>query len=309
MNVFAAFALATSIAVCSNCAQAAISTSPFTTVDRPGWQSTFLSDVNSAGQIVGMSSDRSGSVSEGFVLSGSTYTAITVGAGNSTAAMGISDDGTVVGYYWNSALPESQFGFIAEGSNRSTFTIPGAAQTAIRGISPSGRYLSGHYSIVANSDSTGFVYDRLTASLFTLPPGETSLLRGVNSLGVAVGNTFFPTTGVVADSISGLLDLYPEVLGQAPKLRDITDSGYLVGFTSNSMIVGKPGNWALIGREAGMTNVLAQGINENLTIVGSWTDATGLSHGFMTSVVPEPPTYALMIAGVLLLAASKRRSA
>ncbi len=80
---------------------------------RAGLASVSVTDVNNAGEVVGWWEPNNGidDYSVGFFLDGSDYTTIRFPGAEHTAALGLNDEGQIVGYYW--AREYGRHGFIA----------------------------------------------------------------------------------------------------------------------------------------------------------------------------------------------------
>lgn len=154
----------------------------------PDAASTTLFDVNNSGTLVGYSISPSGYAS-GFIYEGDTLTPLEGPVGSiSSHAVGISDDGVVVGNY--STGFEVSLGFIYVGGSYASFSVAGADGTWLRGISPDGRYISGYYYSSAFGTYPGFVYDIVAGSLAQVsrPDSLQTIPQGINSNGLMVGS-------------------------------------------------------------------------------------------------------------------------
>lgn len=99
--------------------------------------------------------------------------------------------------------------------------------------------------------------------------------------------------------------------------KDINDAGQIVGWATN--ISGSPQRaflWqagtlidlnSFIDAALGFTLTAAEGINDRGDIVG-WGTVGGQTHAYLLQAVPEPETWALLLAGlgILTLAARQR---
>ena len=183
------------------------------------------------------------------------------------------------------------------------FTVPGATYTLLRGISADARYLTGTYD-----GFYGFVFDRDTNSLVTV--GESMIVQGINSDGVAAGSvigsgrTPFPYDINTNDRT----DYGPE----RDAYRDVNDSGIVTGsglrdgFDDYIGIVGAPGSTSVLN-VAGSQGTFGRGINNAGTAVGLYYLEDLTNQAFIATSVPEPGAWALMLGGLLALAAWRRR--
>lgn len=188
--------------------------------------------------------------------------------------------------------------------------MPGATDTVLRGISADARYLTGVYDY-----AYGFIFDRTNSTLITL--GSNMLLQGINS------------HGVVAGSIRGsertpfLYDLASQVRTDydptTDRYRDVNDSGIVTGAGVRDRdglnvgvgLVGSPGSRNVLEME-GSVSTTGYGINNAGTVVGFYETYDSVhdvfqTQAFIATAVPEPGAWALMLGGLLALAAWRRR--
>jgi probable HAF family extracellular repeat protein len=120
----------------------------FTTIDFPGTGSgTGVEGINSAGDVVGfyyLNNDNTTIYS--FLYSNGVFTTISMPGCSSSAAFGISDDGTIVGTCFQG---QAIGGFVYRGGNFSSLNFPGSSSTLAYGINNEGQVV-GQYS-----DATG----------------------------------------------------------------------------------------------------------------------------------------------------------
>jgi probable HAF family extracellular repeat protein len=214
--------------------------------------------------------------------------------------LGINDEGKIAGYFGSGTPatvhpnkgytlnpPYGQGNYVNE-------NFPGSQQTQVTGLN--NRDLTVGFWADANGDNFGFVeHDGKFTNVIdpNAPkgaPGTPTVqqLLGVNDFDKAVGfwtdangNTHGFTYDVNSKSFSEV-----NIAGFASTTTTaINDEGHLAGFSSNggndvSFI--KEGNkleW-LTGPK-GAVSVQALGINNEDQVVGSYTDATGATHGFL----------------------------
>ncbi|WP_197046882.1 PEP-CTERM sorting domain-containing protein [Paucibacter sp. KBW04] len=303
-----------------------------TRIDPNGSTSTNFLDINNLGQIVGQSLVSEQDEYRAFILQNGQYSYLNGPSGAlGVGAFGISDNGAVVGnYYTNrdtssgSNLLGPSHGFIYAGGAYTTMAIEGAYNTLLGGISPDGRYVSGTYDY-GDADgiqgSQGFIFDRLTNTrtfVGAYQAGVYSSLRGINNLGQVAG------WDLVVDADAGtsrrqafLYDIHsgtstPLVFSglSQTRLTDINDNGLMLGYARGASsplnpFVGSPGSFQeLLIEGANMT--FGGGINNANDVVGFYTDALGINHGFIATTVPEPQTWALFLAGAGLLMRRRR---
>jgi uncharacterized membrane protein len=296
----------------------------YATFSRPDTLITNLWDVNNSGQMVGYSVATSTSDAQGFMYSGGSFTAITGPAGAiSSAALGVSDSGVVVGSYFDSKSIDGdgnvvfgpQRAFIFNGSSYSTFEVAGATFTEARGISSDGRYIAGYYG---NDTVTGqgFVLDTTTNSFAFVGAGgldSFTIMQGVNNSHVAVGSDLDFVTGsrpgIIYDIGTATRTdvLLPGTVRTA--FRAIDDFGVMAGWYSSGSgthgFTGYPGALQTIDAP-GANSTLVEGSNNAGILVGTYSIGDQF-YSFVATPVPEPETWALMLGGIALLALRRRR--
>lgn len=303
-----------------------------TEVSRPGAATTALWDINNSGLMVGYSIAGAGPAdfASAFVFNGSAYTALTGPAGAvSSAALGISDGGVVVGSFNTSSsvdgsgnpVLDAANGFIYQAGSYTTLSVAGAVETHLRGISPDGRYLSGYFSTTTQA-GVGFVYDTVSATLMTVsaPNSTFTIAQGINSNGVLVGSDILtgpPTTrpGFLYDigtatrtdqSIAGAL---------RTAFRSIDDDDLLAGWFldaggSQHGFVGTVGSYEQIDF-VGADATYVEGSNNADFLVGGYS-INGVTHAFLATpvAVAEPGSWALLAValGALVRTRARRRT-
>lgn len=320
MNRTFALALLAGAALVSPAAQAAYK---ITTFDlQPGMPSTTVYDVNKSGAFVGSFGDyggfSDGSTERAFVYRNGITTVLDGPAGATKSfAGGISDEGTIVGYFHDGTLTpegnERRRGFIHANGAYASFDAPGATTTQLLGISSDGRYVSGYYEIDSAVIGQGFIYDRQTAQMSligTSGDSNQTVVKGFNDAGIAVGNERkFGTNGGMGERIAFTYDIASgqrsDVLFAGywgASLRDIGNDGLMVGALYSDRSTAR----AFAGTAAayelfdlpGATQSWAYGIGGDGSIVGTYIDADNIYHGFIATSVPEPSTWALMLGGI-----------
>jgi probable HAF family extracellular repeat protein len=142
----------------------------FTTLDVPGFGSTYARAINNPGEIVGGTQPTFGGGNEqGFTLNNGIYTNFNdpaTGATSGTEANGINDFGQSVGYYQDAS--NVLHGFLLDSGVFSDIDHPNAQLTEALGINSSGQVV-GVYTDLANVQH-GFV---------TAPPAPTTQIQAL----------------------------------------------------------------------------------------------------------------------------------
>lgn len=278
----------------------------------PGYVSTRVSgnwvDINNHGTLVGTLQTSSGL--QGFLWNGKfgaglslTSLAALPGAG-ATSYYGLSDANEVVGSYQDQSSGRT-VGFIANGGSVQVLDMPGAFSTDVRGISPDGRYVTG--TVVSTSYvRTGFLLDRQTGQTTAiLPTGDstTLLVHGVTNDGrVAVTQA----NGAIQDFVyqNGTFTALALPGGVPGILRGITDTGYVTGYLGAAY---NPVGFIAQGSEIRTFGAGFQvlGIND----AGVAVAADGYATSMLLMPVPEPATVLMLVGGLAVLGAHRRRAA
>jgi hypothetical protein len=254
--------------------------STFTTIDVPGASQTYLEAINSSGQIVG--AYVSGNT-HGFLLSGGVFTTIDFPGANVTSCQGINDSGDIVGVY---ILPGGHVahGFLLQGQSFTTLDFPTALTTMALGINNAGDIV-GRYSTRTNIH--GFTYQAGTFTDVTISGADITELRGINNLGDVIGTFAGKADGGISHGV--LISHGTQHVLNGPGSGEtytngINDRDRIVGFefvqtgTAGFLYIGA--HYRLIANPASQY-VQALGINNSLAIVGEFTDASNISHGFL----------------------------
>lgn len=293
-------------------------------VSRPGHAATALWDINNAGLMVGYSNltvdNTTNAFSQGFLYDGSTFTALTGPTGAvSSAAMGISDAGTVVGSYYSNftidalgnAVVGPAHGFIYMGGFYLGFAVAGAESTFLRGISPDGRYLSGYYS-TPTVQGVGFVYDTTSGILqqMSVPGSILTIAQGVTDAGTLVGSDIIgppplDRPGFIFDIAAGTRTDVHIAGASRTSLRALTDDGVLAGWYIEAGVqhgfVGSVASFETID-VAGADGAYVEGMNNARTLVGGFIRGDQNGAFIARLQVPEPGTVGLLLTALLLLA-------
>lgn len=220
---------------------------------------TFPFDINDVGEIVG-TYGRSG-----FLLGGGVFTRIDFPSATFTGARSINDAGQILGIY--SDPRNGLHGFLLSEGVFTTIDFPEAKSTAASGINNAGQIV-GSYSDV-NGVSHGFLLSGGVFTTIDFPGALNSYAAGLNNTGHIVGGSFvnddyraFLFTSGTFTSIE-----YPDVFNRSTRVRDINDSGQIVG-------------------------------DYNVGPFGG--------SGFIASGIPEPASLILLVLGALFISIAAR---
>jgi hypothetical protein len=237
----------------------------FTVVNFPGAASTQVTGINAAGDVSGIYVDSTGA-NHGFTRIGGTFTTVDDSASAVfNQALGINNSNETVGYY--TLNPAGAPGDIAYSQKGDGFTninalLPANFNSQAVGINSAATpWIVGFYQPDAGlTTSFGFVDEGGT--IITLRPFSSTFTQalGVNDLGEIVGSY------VGADgNTHGYID----------------NNGVFTSFDP-----------------PGSASTTINGINDKGDIVGFYTNpATDTVDGFVGTPVPEPSTWAMMLAG------------
>ncbi len=275
----------------------------YTALDPPDSRFTLAAGVD-AGLVVGAYNevDNHGIVHQhGFVYNGSTFTKLDVPGALHTYPTGVSG-GIIVGN-WDHGL---NHGFIYDGATfaNTTLEFPGAYSTDVEGISGGtifGDYLDG--GLVHH----GFLYNGSTFTTLDAPGAPDGVGQGTFIGGVS-GDTVVGWTGsgsgghgfIYNGSTFSTLD-FP--LSDFTRLRGIS-GGIIIGDAALAGFIYDGSAFTRLRYSPEYNSTTPYGISGN-TVVGTYLDEFGQTHGFIAHI-PEPAGVTLMaIAGLGLL--SQRR--
>jgi hypothetical protein len=269
--------------------------------------------INGSGTIAGYGN---ATIFNGFTLTlPSSFTRLNVaGADGGTQVTGIDAAGDTVGFSITGGVTA---GFANTGGQGGTFTRvfdPPFAFTQLLGISSNGATAAGYWTHDVTglteqiagtvSGGPGFASPTFTGINSLLPANTNSQATGVNDTGEVVGfyqegpnasPTFhgftdiggsitpFLVPGSVSTQALGVNDL-GEIVG------DYVTGGVMHGFLDNA------GTFTTLD-PTGSTATTINGINDRGTVVGFYMNANGATIGTEGTMVPEPSTWAMMLAG------------
>jgi probable HAF family extracellular repeat protein len=251
----------------------------YTQFDFPGATFTYPAGIDTAGDIIG--SYYSGSYSQGFLLSGGTYTTIDYSESDPEAQLfGINDVGEVVG--WTDA---EGIGFVY---NMQTHTItpvnyPGAVTTVPFGINDAGTIVG---VLGYTTPQTGF---KLTAlgrgQLIAVPNVQATWVTGISASGEVVGycipNSIEQFTGFSLNAGKFQHVAIPDavVTGTNPAGTALVGYYYLQNAGDTAGFVYQNGHLTTL-QFPGTTSTHATGINAAGEVVGYFQTSNYSSDGF-----------------------------
>lgn len=156
----------------------------------PNAASTNFTGRNDGGVSVGFYTTQGTSISNGFILQGSTFMSFShPKAVRGTTLSGINKYNSTVGFYFDSAQNEHGFKRYSNGGLAS-LNYPGALDTAALAINDNGTVVGSFVGTGTNGSSHGFLYHGGTWAKVDYPsgsPGNTSL-DGISNINVVVGH-------------------------------------------------------------------------------------------------------------------------
>jgi probable HAF family extracellular repeat protein len=292
---------------------------------------TVVTGVNDTGMLTGYYGTASGTTA-GFIESGGTFTTIDIPGSQETIPEGINNAGEVVGFF-RDTTGTTEASFIYNSNGFITFSDPAAEpnQTYANSINNNG-VIAGTYGAASDGKAHGFNYDGAAFTTISDPAAtyRGTALAATNDFGDSTGSYFvspaqpeiqtgFIETGGVFENLAvpGAVDTFPNA---------INDNGEVVGYFSDSL---RAHGFSDIGGvfttfdvpQADPGSTFAQAVNSLGTIGGYYFSGPNV-YGFLdvggqfTTItdpdsgpfpaVPEPPTWAAMILGVLLLGTALR---
>ena len=248
-----------------------------------------------------------------------TYTTVSMPGASQTSAVGINDNGAIVGMYGNGILVFSSIllgsvnGFLDNNGTYTTLTVPfaGVSDTTAHGINNNGTIIGSY------TDSSGighaFLDNNGSYTTFTVPfAGASSIdVSGINNNGAIVG-TYNDSSGMINSFLDngGTFTSLNVPGSSSTSAYGINNSGTIVGIYVDSSgthsFLDNGGVFtAFAVPGASFSQVL--GINNNGDIVGISFNSSGQQYSFLATPVPEPATSWLMGAGLLVLVGGVRR--
>jgi len=279
--------------------------------------------TNDTGLVVGYSFTLVNPISQAFLWNGTTTTSLgnLDGLQRSSWAWGVNNSGQVVGSI--SADHNGNQAILWNGITPTVLGGLGGTTSAARAINEAGQVV-GMSTTIGNAVQAVH-WNGTTPVVLGSLGGTNSIATGNNNAGQAVGssqttgNTSWQAVlwnGTTPTALSGLG-------GTQSEAEDINNVGQVVGYSYTASGAMHAAMWemqngsmvltdlnTLIDPALGFTLAGANAINDKGQIVGLGYNSLGQQEAFILSVavVPEPATYAMMLAGLGLLGFVRFRS-
>jgi probable HAF family extracellular repeat protein len=301
----------------------------------PGGTFTCATGINNTGQVVGYA-NTGGNDAFAFLYSGGSMQRL---AETSSEAFGINDNGEVVGYFSDGSHAHSflygngrmqDLDAFVSGPSSIAYGINNHRQVV--GVNSGGGFFygdpastngtttylpsafgindSGQVVGTISGDGDAFLYSNgVLRDLGTLPGGTSSQGNGINNSGQVVGQAYvsYGFHAFIWQIGAGMQDL-GTLGGDNSRANAINNLGQIVGEADTTSGVRDPFVYSdgsmqdlnfLIASNPGWTLTNPTDINDNGQIVCQGTNASGETHTFLLSPVPEPSTLASLAAGAL----------
>jgi hypothetical protein len=197
--------------------------------------------INSAGAAAGWCTSTKTGLYMGFVYSAGKFTAISFPKSTQTQAMGINDNGDVVGLYFDSA--GVQHGYVKKGTKYTSIDVKGDISAEAWDINNAGQIVV--FALTSTGDYQSFVYNGKTFKKIADPKASTTgtIARSLNNKGDVAGAYF--------DSASNEIGF----LYHSGKYYDVIDP-------------------------KATTQTKPDGVNDTLGMVGRYVNSSGATLGF-----------------------------
>lgn len=227
----------------------------FVTVDVPGAAVTRAMGINADGAVVGDFTDSAGK-QHGFLLRGGTFTTLDYPGAAKTQAKGINSQGDIVGARFddNSGAPSAEHGFLLQNGSFTPLDYPGKLGLIPQRINDDGQIMGCNHDNDLMASMHGFLYSN----------GAWSQL----DTGASMTNAWLPGAGLA-------VGLYTDMM------TNLSHAFVLSG-----------GNMAPFDFPFA-TVTWGWDMNPSGEIVGQYTDAAKIIHGFMLSLPASDLTLGL----------------
>jgi uncharacterized membrane protein len=288
----------------------------FSTVDFPGVDYsaggyTQLFGINNDGSAVGIAQINASSPAFPFRydIKRNLFTPLpeyATGATSYTYANGINNFGAIVGGESQDG-GTTEFAYVLKQGAFELLSRPGSLTfTEARAVNAHG-LISGYALNDSDGTYSGFIYDPVSNSWTDVLPSFMTIAQGLNSRDVLVGNVY-ENAGIVCAACqagpygfirapSGFVAIFT-VNGAPTDARGITDDGTITGYVTldNEYEVGfvipapKRAGFQTLSvpakdfvRFPGAAGTFPEGISDDGTLAGFWTDRSGITHGFIAA--------------------------
>jgi hypothetical protein len=283
----------------------------FLSFDAPG-TGTIGNGINDSDVVAGQYT-ATGGATVGFVrFTNGTFNAPIIAPGdnsNFTRSLGLNNAGIVVGdFLTTTAGPVFTFhGYFLQGGSFTQYDIGGPVSTTVSGINNKGHFAGTFGSTVQPNEA--FLNKNGVVETFTLNPALPFFGSALNDKDQVVGlytDASNVNHGYVRDDGTGIITPIDVPGATSTEALGINNAGWIVGSfvdasgaTHGFLDVG--GVFTQIDVPNSFFTVVV-GINSRGDLTGTYgSNADGLQHGFLATVVPEPTSVALMGAGLLAL--------
>lgn len=257
----------------------------FKTIDYPQASLTVCNEINKAGVIAGYYADSVG-VEHAFTLIGHKFTVFDPPGSTGTEAWGINDAGDVVGFYVDSV--GATHGFVLKNGQYTTVDYPNSTLTELEGINNAG-LIAGTYIDPSTGIQHGLSYDGTTITTIDPPGATVTNAIGINNLGLGVISGLYLDSANAQHGFTLNRGTYRTVDfpgGSSVSTIDrVNDAGDMAGLfeKGSSQIHGlfqKNRVFHAVNIPKSV-ETRCRGMNNADIIVGRYTDANGVVHGFV----------------------------
>ncbi len=268
----------------------------FIAISYPGSSSTYPSEINNRGEIVGYYAD-SGGLYHGFTLLNGQFTALNFPGAADTYTSGINDLGEIIGAYLQNG---TLHGFLFDGTAYSTIDFPGSDYTGPASINNLGQIV-GIYASTGSNVLHGFSFKAGVFTTIDFPGSNPSnYLNQVNNFGVIAGGYIDANSayhGFVYNAGTFTAINFPGAANTT--VTGINDSGELAGAYCDATACpfftpGPQKYFTKINGQFETVDVPSAGEISNLNLelnnagqlVAAYQDSIGNAHGAVSAIGP-----------------------